>query len=80
MGEDELKEASNTADSSETEDLEEAPVIKAKGLSILYDENNTPEFVFTGDWNIRDILTIKRLIGREYRKYQKDVRNKVGYY
>lgn len=55
--------------------VQEVEAKKGKGLAILFDSNSEiPGFVFTGDWYGRDVLRIKRLINREYRRYQREVR------
>jgi len=48
--------------------------VEPKQLSINIDSQGTPSFIFSGAWVSRDILTISRLLRREYHKYQRQVR------
>lgn len=34
---------------------------------------DTPQFTFKGDWGVRNILTFKRLLSREFKLYRRTV-------
>lgn len=47
-------------------------VMEAKGIQIFFDERQIPQITFSGAgerWSIRDILHVKRLLTREYKRY-----------
>ncbi len=46
-----------------------------KAVHIYFDDNQIPKITFSGkNWSIRDILHIKRLLTREYKRYLRTFR------
>jgi len=67
----EKKVASKTSAVSDKPDMSNQ-VVDVKAIHIYFDERQIPKIAFCGvatGWSIRDILHVKRLLTREYKRY-----------
>ena len=66
------KVASEKSVAGETIAMTNVEATDVKGIQIYFDERQIPQITFSGDgvgWSIRDILHVKRLLTREYKRY-----------
>lgn len=51
-------------------------VTSEKSLKVTFDSNNEPQFKFSGDWNIRDLVHTRTGLFRAYKHYIREIRVK----